>query len=67
MSSGLIDAFRLFYHRKFHTIEQTRSYQEKQLRRLIDLSVKESSFYRDRFSPQYSSHTRGSLFRFADQ
>ena len=50
MSSGLIDAFRLFYHRRFHTIEQIRSYQEKQLRRLVDQSVKESPFYRERFS-----------------
>ncbi|HAM63579.1 MAG: hypothetical protein A2Y20_05850 [Firmicutes bacterium GWF2_51_9] len=50
MSSGMVDAFRLFYHRKFHTVEQIRRYQEKQLRRLIDLSMNESSFYRERFS-----------------
>ncbi|MBN2849014.1 MAG: hypothetical protein JXK92_00025, partial [Erysipelotrichaceae bacterium] len=41
---------RLFYHRKFHKVEQIRRYQEKQLRRLIDLSMNESSFYRERFS-----------------
>jgi putative adenylate-forming enzyme len=50
MSSGLVDALRLFIHRRFYTEKQIKNYQERELRKLISLSIRNSPFYRERFN-----------------
>ena len=49
MSSGLVDALRLFMHRRFYTEKQIKNYQERELRKLVLTSIRNSPFYRERF------------------
>lgn len=50
MSSGLVDALRLFIHRRFYTEKQIKNYQEQELRKLVSISIGNSPFYRERFN-----------------
>jgi len=50
MSSGIVDAIRLMWHRSFFTEKQIRNYQNQELRKLVDLCRNQSPFYRDRLS-----------------
>jgi len=50
MSSGLVDALRLFIHRRFYSDKQIKNYQEQELRKLVSTSIRNSPFYRERFN-----------------
>jgi putative adenylate-forming enzyme len=50
MSSGLVDALRLFMHRRFYSEKQIKNYQERELRKLVSTSIRNSPFYRERFN-----------------
>ncbi|TFG82667.1 MAG: hypothetical protein E4G74_02365, partial [Erysipelotrichales bacterium] len=56
MSSGLVDALRLFIHRRFYSAKQIKDYQERELRSLVSVSIKNSPFYQDRFSGLMIDH-----------
>lgn len=47
MSSGMVDALRLLFQRRFYSEKQIRDYQERELRRLIQHSVSNSPFYKE--------------------
>ena len=49
MSSGLVDALRLFIHRRFYSEKQIKNYQERELRKLVFVSIRNSPFYHERF------------------
>lgn len=48
MSSGIVDAIRLMWHRSFYNEKQIRNYQNQELRKLIEVCRTRSPFYRER-------------------
>ncbi len=50
MSSGIVDAIRLMWHRCLYDDKQLRNYQNQELRNLIEVCRTRSPFYRERLS-----------------